>query len=89
MQMHFKHSDSTEIVDALEFAIMVINADVADARIAGMVVTRAVETLQVLRATFGIAAAKEQRKGRANQACQWAGVQHALDCKCHIGTTDA
>jgi hypothetical protein len=66
MQMHFKQSDSTEIVDALEFALMVINADVADARIGGMVVTRAVETLQVLRSTFGIAAAKEQRKGRAN-----------------------
>ena len=66
MQMHIDQSELTETIDALDFALLVLNAQVEQAQIGGMIATRTIEVIQGLRLAFMLGAAKEQRKGRAN-----------------------
>jgi hypothetical protein len=66
MQMHIDQMELTETIDAIDFALLVLNSQVKQARIGGMIATRTIEVLQGLKLAFMLAAAKEQRKGRAN-----------------------
>jgi hypothetical protein len=65
--MNIDKMELIETIDALEFALLVLNSDQNQGLIGGMVVTRSIATLQGLRLAFMFAAANEQRKNRANQ----------------------
>ena len=67
-QMHIDKMELTETIDALDFALLVLNVQVEQGQIGGMIASRTIEVLQGLRLAYMFAAAKEQRKGRANQA---------------------
>jgi hypothetical protein len=66
MQMHIDKRELTETIDALDFALLVLNVQIEQGQIGGMIASRTVEVLQGLRLAYMFAAAKEQRKNRAN-----------------------
>jgi hypothetical protein len=75
MQMHIDKRELTETIDALDFALLVLNVQVEQGQIGGMIATRTIEVIQGLRLAYMFAAAKEQRKDRANDA-------HPVTCNC-------
>jgi hypothetical protein len=66
MQMHIDQMELTETIDAMDFALLVLKSQVEQGQIGGMIATRTIEVLQGLRLAYMLGAAKEQRKGRAN-----------------------
>jgi len=88
--MHIDKMELTETIDALDFALLVLNCQVDQGQIGGMIASRTIEILQGLRLAYMFAAAKEQRKERANVdphqlGCEGStkGLHH---CTCGLGT---
>ena len=80
MQMHIDQREIQPTVDALEFALLVLNTQVEQAQIGGQVATDTIEQLQMLRLALMLGAAKEQRESRANRPTatfeQFASFEH-------------
>jgi hypothetical protein len=76
--MHIDKLELTETIDALDFALLVLNCQVEQGQIGGMIANRTIEVLQGLRLAYMLAAAKEQRKDRANSHSAPGGLDGSL-----------